>query len=341
MLKLQPCLKLTDVSRSLGRDPILSRTSLEFPSDTPTAVLGLGPSARDAFLRILAGVDKPQTGAVRLAGKDIAQARREKDGIIRVSAGGIKPSGQRVRKLIGEEAAGLVRLGGKLDARVSELDLDQRLRLAIAMARESEPGLVLLDAPSAELDLEIRERFVADLKQMLSGSGAVVVLAAGTPDEARGLDGLALVLDRGRMVQMGRAAEVFAHPANLAVALATSHPALNTLTMTARDGQGVLADGSIFQPPEGLALPLAGGCTLAFRPHETTLERVGANCLRFVVRSAGAEELGGRRFVRLSFAGATWLTPQPVAAPPPGMILNAFVDRSRLMMFDSEGKAVS
>ena len=333
-------LELRDVSRSLGRDPILNRTSLEFPSDIPTAVLGLDPPARDAFLRMLAGLDKPQNGSVRLGGKDIGQARRVKGAIVRVSAGGMKPSGQRVRKLIGKEAADQVRLGGKLEARVSELDLDQRLRLAIAIARESQPGLVLLDAPGAELGLEIRERFVADLKQMLSGSGAVVVLAAGSPDEARGLDGAVLVLGRGRMVQMGRAAEVFAHPANLAVALATSHPALNTLPMTARDGQGVLADGSIFQPPEGLALPPAGECTLAFRPDETTLERADANCLRFVVRAAGAEEIGGRRFVRLSFAGSTWLTPQPAAAPPAGVVLNAFVDRARLMVFDGEGKAV-
>jgi ABC-type sugar transport system ATPase subunit len=152
---------------------------------------------------------------------------------------------------------------------------------------------------------------------------------------------MALVLDRGRMVQMGPAAEVFAHPANLTVALATSHPVLNTLTMTAREGQGVLADGSIFQPPEGLVLPSAGGCTLAFRPDDTGLERRGASCLRFVVRAVGAEALGGRRFVRVSFAGAAWLTPQPVAAPPAGMVLNAFVDRSCLMVFDSEGKAVA
>jgi ABC-type sulfate/molybdate transport systems ATPase subunit len=333
-------LKLSDVSRSLGRDTILSRTSLEFPSDTPTAVLGLGAPAREAFLRVLAGVDKPQTGSVRLGGKDIADVRRDKGGIVRVSAGGMKLSGQRVRKLIGEEAAGLARLGGKLDARVSDLDLDQRLRLAIAIAR-SEAELILLDSPGGELDLEIRERFVGDLKQMLSGSGAVVVLAAGSPDEARWLDGMVLVLDRGRMVHMGPAADAFAHPASLAVALATSHPVLNTLTMTARDGQGVLADGSIFQPPEGVALPEAGGCTLAFRPDDTALERAGAACLRFVVRAAGAEELGGRRFVRVSFAGSTWLTPQPVASAPPGMLLNAFVDRSRLMVFDSEGKAVA
>jgi ABC-type sulfate/molybdate transport systems ATPase subunit len=332
-------LELRDVTRSLGRDPILARTSLDFPTDTPTAVLGLGASQRDLFLKLLAGAEKPQTGSVRLNGKDIAQARREKGGIMRIGPSGEKVSGQRVGKLIGQDAASHVRLAGKLDAKVAELDLDQRLRLSIAIARSGKPALILLDAPSAELDSEIRTRFIADLKPMLAETGAVVVLTAGSADEAHGLGGRVVVLDQGRVLQVGPAEEVFAHPANLRAALATSHPALNTLAMTERDGLGVLSDGSTFHPPEGIHLP-GGPCTLAFRPDDTSLERQGAGCLRFVVRAAGEESLGGRRFVRVTFANASWLSPQLTTSPPQGMMLNAFVDRARLMVFDGEGKAV-
>lgn len=333
-------LELRDVTRSLGRDPILARTSLDFPTDTPTAVLGLSSPERDLFLKLLAGAEKPQAGSARLVGKDVAQVRREKGRIVRVAAAGEKPSGQRVGKLIGQDAASRVRLAGKLDAKVSDLDLDQRLRLSIAIARSARPTLILLDTPGAELEREIRARFVADLKPMLAETNAVVVLAAGSADEAHGLGGRVVVLDRGAVLQTGPAAEVFAHPANLRVALATSHPALNTLAMTERDGLGVLSDGSTFHPPEGVRLP-SGPCTLAFRPDDTSLERQGAGCLRFVVRASGDESLGGRRFVRVIFAGASWLSPQPSTSPPPGMMLNAFVDRARLMVFDSEGKAVS
>ena len=333
-------LELRDVTRPLGRDPILARATLDFPTDTPTAVLGLSAPQREAFLKLLAGAEKPQSGSVRLGGRDVVQVRREKGGIVRVPAGGEKVSGQRVGKLIGQDAASRVRLAGKLDAKVSDLDLDQRLRLSIAIARSGRPSLILLDAPGVELERDIRARFVADLRTMLAETGAVVVLAAGSADEAHGLGGRVVVLDRGSVVQAGPAEEVFAHPANLRAALATSHPALNTLAMSGREGRGVLSDGSSFQPPEGVCLP-DGPCTLAFRPDDTSLERQGAGCLRFVVRAAGEESLGGRRFVRVTFAGASWLTPQPAAAPPPGMMLNAFIDRERLMVFDGEGKAAN
>jgi ABC-type sugar transport system ATPase subunit len=175
---------------------------------------------------------------------------------------------------------------------------------------------------------------------MLADTGAVVVLLAGSADEASGL-GNVVVLSKGRLVQSGGAADVFAHPSNLAAAIATSHPALNMVQMSARNGSGVLRDGSTFQPPESVALPQEGACTVAFRPEDTLLERQSAACVRFVVRAAGEESISGRRFVRLMFAGSQWLTPQPAALLPPGAVLNAFVDRARLMVFGAEGDSIS
>ncbi len=334
-------LELREASRSLRQEPILVRTSLDISPATPTAFLGFqGAPQREALLRLLAGMDRPQGGSIRLNGQDVAQVRRQKGRIVRVDSDGAKPSRQRVGKLIGQETAARVRLSGRLDAAVSALDLDQRMRLAVGMARSGRPSLILLDAPGQGLAEEVRARFLDDLKSMLSDTGAVVILAAVAPEEARGLGGDVAILHRGVLVQSGPAANVFAHPANLTAALATSHPVLNTLAMNALEGRGLLADGSSFQPPDGLVLPMEGPCTLAFRPDDTTLERAGTSCLRFVVRAVGEESVAGRRFMRVTFAGANWLAPQLAAGPPAGMVLNAFVDRSRLMMFDSEGRAL-
>jgi ABC-type sulfate/molybdate transport systems ATPase subunit len=333
-------LELKDVSRSSGRDPVVARVSVQIARNVPTSVVGLSPPERAMLLRLLAGAERPQSGTIRLDGKDISEARKGKGRIVQVGQAGAKASGQKLGKLIGKSTAERVRLGGKLEARISDLDLDQRLRLAIALARDEKPLLILLNAPSTELDQDVRERFVADLGPMLADTGAVVVLLAGSADEAVGLGGDVVVLCKGRCVQSGAAKDVFAHPANLAAALATSHPALNILRMSARDGSGVLPDGSTFQPPDGVALPPAGACTLAFRPEDTLFERQGAACVRFIVRAAGEESIRGRRFVRLTFAGSTWLTPQPAAALPPGAVLNAFVDRARLMVFGAEGDAI-
>ncbi|HEX5007607.1 MAG TPA: hypothetical protein VFV70_10870 [Hyphomonadaceae bacterium] len=334
-------LELKDVSQSSGREPVLKRVSFRIARNAPTSVAGLSPPERVKLLRLLAGADRPQSGFVKLDGKDATEARRGKGRIVQVGQAGVKSSGQRLGRMIGKPTADRVRLGGKLEARVSELDLDQRLRLAIALAREEKPALILLDAPSMELDRDVRERFVADLGSMLADTGAVVVLIAGSADEAVGLGGDIIVLSRGDLVQSGAAADVFAHPANLAAAIATSHPALNIVQMSARDGSGVLPDGSTFQPPEGVMLPADGACTLAFRPDDTLFERQGAACVRFIARAAGEESISGRRFVRLTFAGSNWLTPQPAAGLPLGAMLNVFVDRARLMIFGAGGETTT
>jgi glycerol transport system ATP-binding protein len=332
-------LELKDVSRSSGRDQVLRRVSFQIARNVPTSVVGLSPPARAVVMRLLAGAERPQSGSVRLDGRDATDVRKGKGRIVQVGQAGVKSSGQRLGRLIGGATAERVRLASRIEARVSDLDLDQRVRLAIALAREEKPSLILLNAPAAELDRDTRERFVADLTAMLADSGAVVVLLAGSADEAAGLGGDIIVLSKGRFVQSGRAADILAHPADLTAAAATSHPALNAVQMSVRNGAAVLPDGSTFQPPEGVALPPDGPCTLAFRPEDTMFERQGPACVRFIARAAGEQSVSGRRFIRLSFAGSSWLTPQPAAALPPGAVLNVFVDRSRLMVFGAAGEA--
>lgn len=310
-------LELKDVSRTAGREQVLNRVNLVMSRETPTAIVGLGAHERSALLRVLGGADKPQSGSIRLAGKDISQARREKGRIA----------------LIGGDAQKKAK-PGKGPGR------EQMIRASIAKARSDRAALVILDAPATDLGLEAREAFIDDLKTLCEGAGAVVLLLAGDADEALALGGQVVVMHRGVVVQNGPVVDVCAHPANLTAAIATSFPKLNTIAMTARDGRGVLADGSSFQPPKQLRLPEQGACTVAFHPDDMTLERAGAGCLRFIVRAAGDEIIGGRRFTRVTFSGADWLTPQPNMAPHKGAILNAFVERTRLLAFDADGNAI-
>lgn len=310
-------LELKDVSRAAGREQVLNQASLVMSRETPTAIVGLDAYERGALARVLSGVDKPHSGSIKLGGKDIAQARRARGRVV----------------LIGGEMQKRVKLS-KGSGR------GQMIRASIAKARSDRAALVILDAPGTDLGLEAREAFIGDLKALCEGAGAVVVLLAGDADEALALGGQVVVVQGGKVIQAGPVDDVFAHPANLTAAIATSFPKLNTIAMSARNGRGVLADGSSFQPPEQLKLPDQGSCTVAFHPDDMTLERAGAGCLRFIVRAAGDEIVGGRRFTRVTFAGSDWLTPQAALAPHTGAILNAFVERSRLMAFDANGNAI-
>lgn len=334
-------LELRDVTHRAGREDVLSRAGIVFAREAPHTVLGLSRAGREGLLRVLSGIERPVTGSVRLDGLDVALARRKKGRIARIGLEGLTVSGQRVARLVSPEAAARVRLSGRMEVRVNALDLDQRLRLAIAAALDQKPALILLDAVGEGLEGEVRDRFLADLGTVLAGAGTVVIMAAESADAALALGGQVHILAKGRVVQQGSARDVFAHPINLAAALSTSFPALNKLPMEVREDRIVLADGSRFSPPEGIVLPAKGACTLAFRPEDTTLSRSGESCVRFVVRAAPGQVLAGRRYHSMTCAGETWLVPQlNPGVPPVGTVHNAFIDRSRLMVFDAAGEAL-
>jgi ABC-type sulfate/molybdate transport systems ATPase subunit len=333
-------LELRQALRSLGRAPLLSAVDVTCTREAPTSLLGLSPAGRDMVVRLLSGTEKLQGGDIRLDSRDISLARKGKGRVLRVGPEGHPKSGAKVGKAIDARHAARVGLSDRMSATITSLDTEGRVRLALAKALQARPTMLLLDAPASGLAPEARERFATGLGQMVAECGAVVVLVAGGADEAWGLGGNAIVLADGQVQQSGSAADVFGRPANLASALATAWPALNAVSMTMDGGRGRLADGSSLHPPEGLVLPPAGACVLAFRADDSTLARETPGCVRFVVRAVGAETVAGRTYERLSFGGAAWLSPLTASEPPPGAVLNLFVDRSKVLVFGGDGRAI-
>lgn len=334
-------LELKQAFRSLGQGALLSGVDLTFTSDAPTSVLGLGASGRDLLLKLLAGSEKLKGGEIRLGGQDISQARRGKLRIAQVGPAGMAKSGQKVGKLLDPETAGRVGLSARLSAPVSQLDGEERVRLALGKAIQDQPALLLLDAPASAMTPDQRGRFIRDLGQIVSGAHGIVVLVAGGADEAMEMGGQTVVLSDGRVQQAGPIADVFAAPANLASAVATAWPSLNTLAMTMDAGRGRLSDGSSLTPPPGVNLPASGPCVLAFRPDDSTMARETPGCVRFVVRAIGEQQIAARTYKKLGFARETWLAPLVAAEPPPpGAVLNLFVDRGKVLVFDGSGAAM-
>jgi ABC-type sugar transport system ATPase subunit len=331
-------LELSEVSLTAGASPVLARISLTIPAGAPTAISGLGAAGREALARLLSGTAKVEGGAVRLNGVDIDRTRKEKGRIARLGAGGAVPSGQKVGKLIGAEAARSAGLSGQMDTKVSALSLDKRVRLALAQAIVGRPVLLILDAPASGVNEAARAGLIADLGAMLATYAGVAVILPGSADETLGLARDVIVLREGNVAQRGAVAEIATRPNCIASAAATAWPVLNTLTVMVDGERSLLPDGSRLQLPEGLPLPVSGACTLAIRPDDITLERASPGCVRFVVRGGAEDVRGGRTFLNVAFGGTSWLCPSPGAMPHAGAVLNAFVDASRLMIFDGEGR---
>jgi glycerol transport system ATP-binding protein len=329
-------LLLKDVTRKVGGASLASITFQAAPG-RPTAIVGLSATGREALARLVSGADRPQAGEIRLAGTEISKVRNEKGRVARVTPLGLAASGQKVGKTVSREAAALAGLSGQMETKLSGLSAAQRMKLALAQAASARPALLVVDGPTAHLASDARDAVLGDLAALLAPATGVVLVLAASAGEALALGGDVVVFDKGAIIQAGAVADVSAHPVNLASAVATSWPQLNTLPMMAREGAGRLADGSRLQLPEEMRLPEEGPCTLAFHPEDVTLERASAGCLRFVVRAAGA---GAGGFLPVAFAGSTWMCPKMATQPHAGALLNAFVDRAKLMLFDGEGRAL-
>lgn len=333
-------LELSNLSASLKGERVLLDATFNVAPGRPTAIVGLSRAGREAVARLLTGVDKPQAGAIKLGGIDIVRARKAKGSVLRVGPAVPAPSSHRLSKFISAEVATRAGLSAQLNARISELAPDQRMRFAIAKALAARPTLLILDAPAGALPASQYDDFAEHLGELVAGSNLHLLLLASAAHEALGLRGDIVVIDGGAVVQAGAASDVSAHPVNLASAVATSWPTLNTLPMTAREGRCLLSDGSRLQLPESIATPRDGACTLAFHPEDATLERASPGCVRFVVRAGEEEVRGEYRFLNVTFANRRWMCPLEKSAPHAGTLLNAFVDRSRLLVFDAAGRAI-
>ncbi len=334
-------LELSEVSLTVKGRAVLTRLSLTIPKGLPTAISGLDAQGREALARAVCGAGRIGSGAIRFDGGDIDRIRKDKGRIVKVGPGGLAPSGQKAGKLAGAEAVRLAGLSGQMEARLSALPADQRARLALAQAIAARPDFLVVEAPASGVHNAVRGDALANMAAMLASFAGVCVILPASADETLALASGLVVLERGAIVQQGPVSDVAARPACIASAEATAWPALDMLAIRIAGDRCLLPDGARLQMPEGMPLPLGGECTLAMRPDDIRLERAGPACVRFVVRAGGEELHGGRRYLRVGFGGATWLCPSPEAAPPAGAVLNAYVDRSRLMVFDGAGRLMA
>jgi len=126
----------------------------------------------------------------------------------------------------------------------SELSGGQQQRVALARALARDADLLLLDEPLVNLDYKLREGLRSELGQIFAERHATVVYTTTDPQEALQLGGYTHVLHEGRLLQSGRALDVFRHPATIEVARAFSDPPLNVIPghFDPADGELRLAD---------------------------------------------------------------------------------------------------
>jgi ABC-type sugar transport system ATPase subunit len=357
-------LRLENVTFQTGGRIVLDRVFFRFdPAQSPFVVLGVPHAARSLWLDALSGRARSASGQVFHNDRDKRTAPLS---LVRIASEGHAPSARLVREVFeaarkqalkasarsrlpaapGDVGACAEAFGlsARMSTEVRALRPGDRLRLALALAAMGPAEMIALGAPGAAVLTPDRDSLLADfpaLMSALSGATRIVLVFAETPEEAEAAGGTLLVLQHGRLVQSGPVADVMARPNTLAVAEMLATPRLNCLDLRSRSGALHLADGSLFAPDVPLALPGSGACRIAFRPRDARLDRMSGDELRFPARLVGEETHAGRRYLRAAFGGGDWLVPLTTgsAAVAAGLIVNLYVERDRLMVFDDTGQS--
>ncbi len=264
----------------------------------------LGPSGcgKTTTLRILAGLEAPDPGGRVLFGEaEVTHLPIEKRNVGMVfqsyalfpnmDVAGNVGYGLRVRRL--PEAERRRRVAEVLEMmaiselahrRIDQLSGGQRQRVALARALAVRPQVLLLDEPLTALDAALRERLRVEIDALLRRLGITAIYVTHDQSEAMALGDRIVVMDRGRVAQVGPPREIYFRPANRFVAEFIG--TMNLLRGELRDGRLVLPGGALPLAGSEAADGAAGETEVLFRPEAARICASEAAALVGRVRSA-------------------------------------------------------
>jgi glycerol transport system ATP-binding protein len=237
-------LTLERVDKLVGPQTHLYPLDLSLVPGAVTVLLGATQAGKTTLMRLMAGLDVPSKGVVRVDGQDVTGVPVRERNVAMVYQQFINypsmsvfdniASPLKLRKDKGiaervQELAARLHIEPFLKRLPAELSGGQQQRVALARALAKNAPLMLLDEPLVNLDYKLREELRDELTQLFAAGNSTVVYATTEPTEALLLGGYTAVLDAGELLQYGPTAEVFHRPKSIRVARAFSDPPMNLI----------------------------------------------------------------------------------------------------------------
>ncbi len=309
----------------------LGGVSLEVGDGEVLALLGGGGAGKTTLLRIVAGLDRPDEGEVRVLGVAPGERGRARVSLmfqsealfphlsiadnVAYGLGRSRRLSPDARELV-DGLLVLVGLSGKDDLAPAALGPLERRRLAFARGLARRPRLMLLDAPTAGLDDGARTAFHATLAEIQRATGIAYLLATDDPDEAQDMGDRIAVLDGGVNVETGTPAQLRERPASLAAARLVGRMNLLPGRVATSDGGPILHVEGI-GPRPATAVMGETSVTIGIPPAAIIVTRdspVEASAIAGFVR--GFPFVAGRRCVLVEAGAGARLV---AALPPVGL----------------------
>lgn len=219
------------ICKRFGSFQAVQDVNLEVKSGCLVALLGPSGSGKSTLLRLIAGLEMPDSGKIILTGKDATYQSVQDRNIgfvfqhyalfkhltVRQNiAFGLEIRKVPVKKIKGrvEELLELVQLTGLGDRYPSQLSGGQRQRVALARALAVEPKVLLLDEPFGALDAKVRKDLRAWLRRLHDEVHVTTVFVTHDQEEAMEVADEIVVMNKGKVEQIGTPAEIYDHPAS-------------------------------------------------------------------------------------------------------------------------------
>jgi iron(III) transport system ATP-binding protein len=296
-----PLLSLKSLSKSFDKTIAVSDVSLDVERGEFFGLLGPSGCGKTTTLRMIAGLETPDSGSIEFDGSDITNLPAERRGfgmvfqnyalfphlnVMENVAFGLRARHQPKSKILErvKSALDLVQLPGYEKRRVDELSGGQQQRVAIARAIAIEPALLLFDEPLSNLDVTLREETRGELRELVSRLGLTAVYVTHDQEEAFALCDRISVMSGGRILQTGRPRDLYEHPAQLTVGRFLGRNNLIRVmrlsSSKAETGEfKTLEGGHTLRVPlnEKNLVPLNQPCILAIRPEHVVVTNSGVN----------------------------------------------------------------
>ena len=239
------------------------------------ALLGPSGCGKTTTLRMIAGLDLPTTGSLRIFGEEVGMAPPDRRPVNTVfQAYALFPHmtvrqniefGLRMLKVKDPElsqrvaeAIGMVRLAGMEDRRPDQLSGGQQQRVALARALVNQPKVLLLDEPLGALDLKLRQEMQQELKALQRTVGITFVFVTHDQEEALAMSERIGVMSEGRLLQVGTPREIYERPASRFVADFIGRTNLLEASVESA-GTVRLASGARIEAETSMAAGIGGG----------------------------------------------------------------------------------
>ncbi|RUU13911.1 ABC transporter ATP-binding protein, partial [Mesorhizobium sp. M6A.T.Ca.TU.002.02.2.1] len=246
------------VTKAFGEHIAVDALDLHVTDGEFVVLLGPTGAGKTTTLRLIAGLERPDTGSIHIGGRDAtALSPAERDTAFVFQQYSLYPhlsvydnlafplrsparrlGEDAVRRRV-EEVAKMVRIHHKLNNRSTKLSGGEMQRVAIGRALVRKPSIYLMDEPLSSLDAKLRADLRLELKRIQAELGATMLYVTHDQIEAMTMADRIGILADGVLVQIGTPRTIYSEPANLHVAARLGQPAINLLPT------GLLPDGDM------------------------------------------------------------------------------------------------